>query len=306
VRVKEGDIVKAGQVIATLDDADQKSQVAAAGARVAAARVRAEASRASIDEVKGQLEREKTLVDKGVSGRANLEDLTSRVMAREVAARASDAEVRAVQAEVDNLRVLLVDRTIVAPIDGTVISRPPEVGEVFDAQALIVEIVDFRSLVVETDVPEARLHLIHPGDPCEIVLDAYPDKRYRGKALSIGKRVNRAKATVPVKVEFTDAKENVLPEMAARVSFLAKEISAEAMKELPKHVVPASAVVERAGGKVIFVVDQDKVRMVPITIGVAFGTGFELTNGPAPGTKIVDSPTSELADGKTIKEKGKE
>lgn len=306
VRVKEGDIVQAGQVIATLDDADQKSQVAAAGARVAAARARAEASRASIGELKGQLERERTLVDKGVSGRALFEDLTSRVMAREVAARASDAEVRAVQAEVDNLRVVLVDRIIVAPIDGTVLNKPPEVGEVIGPQALIVEIVDFRSLVVETDVPEARLHLIHPGDPCEIVLDAYPNKRYRGKALSIGKRVNRAKATVPVKVQLTDAAENVLPEMAARVSFLAKEISAEAMKEPPKHIVPASAVVDRAGGKVIFVVDQDKVRMVPITLGPAFGSGFELTNGPAPGTKIVDSPTSELADGKTIKEKGKE
>lgn len=306
VLVKEGDVVKSGQVLAELEDADQKSAIASAEARVASARARAEASRATIPEVKQQLDREKALVEQGVNGRALLEDLTLRTRALEVTARASDADVHAAETEVSALRVLLRDRTIPAPIDGTVLTKPPEIGELVGPQAPLVEIADFRSLVVETDVPEGRLHLVKIGAPCEIILDAYPDRRYRGAALEIGKRINRAKATIAVKVKFTDAMDNVLPEMAARVSFLGQEISAESMKEPPKQVVPASAVTERSGAKVVFVIDQGKVRMTPVTLGAAFGGGFELSAGPTPGTKIVDQPAATLQDGQKIKEKEKD
>ena len=53
------------------------------------------------------------------------------------------------------------------------------------------------SLLVETDVPEGRLHLVKKGGPCEIVLDAYPDKRFRGEVVEVSPRLNRAKATAP-------------------------------------------------------------------------------------------------------------
>ena len=68
-----------------------------------------------------------------------------------------------------------------SPIDGTVITKPVEVGELVGPQNNIAEIADFQSMFVETDVPEARLYLIKPGSPCEIALDAYPGKRYRGR-----------------------------------------------------------------------------------------------------------------------------
>lgn len=303
ITVKEGSIVKSGDLLAELEDADQKSQIAWADARAAAARARAEASRANIAELTQQIAREGSLVEKGVTGRASLDDMTLRRKALEQAARAGDAEVRAAASEVTSLRVLLKDRVIVAPIDGTVLTKPPEVGEIVGPQAPLVEIADFRSLLVETDVPEARLHLVKPGAPCEIVLDAYPSKRYRGAAVEVGKRVNRAKATIVIKVKFIDPLEDVLPEMAARVSFLAQELTAEAMKEPPKQVVPASAIVERAGAKVVFVVDREKVRMVPITVGGALGSGFELKSGPPPGTKIVNQPPTQLSDGQKVKEK---
>ena len=88
-----------------------------------------------------------------------------------------------------------------------------------------VEIADFTTLMVETDVPEQRLHQVKMGGPAEIVLDAFPNRRYRGKAVEVTPKVNRAKATVTVKVAFVDENEGVLPDMAARVSFLSGELS---------------------------------------------------------------------------------
>ena len=95
--------------------------------------------------------------------------------------------------------------------------------------------------------------------------------------------------------------EGVLPEMAARVSFLAKEVSAEAVKEPPKLVVPSAAVTERSGAKVVFVVEGDKVRMVPLVLGEPVGPGFEVKQGPKVGTRVVKDPPADLTDGKKIK-----
>ncbi|MBK8254684.1 MAG: efflux RND transporter periplasmic adaptor subunit [Polyangiaceae bacterium] len=303
VLVKEGDAVKACDVLIELEDADQRAAIAAAQARVSAAAARASASRANIAEIKIQADRQKALVESGAAGKATLDDLVARVTSLEKLAVAADAEIRAAQAEVESLRVLLQDRIIKAPISGTILTKPPEVGEMTATLPFLIELADFNSLVVETDVAESRLQNVTLGAPCEIVLDAYPARRLPGKALEIGKRVNRAKATVPVKVAITGDRTGVLPDMAARVSFLTKEISAEAMKEPPKRIVPATAVVERAGGKVVFIVDQGRVKIAGVRVGTDVAGGFELLDGPPPGTKLVANPPADLQDGQKIKEK---
>ena len=205
-------------------------------------------------------------------------------------------------------QVHLGDVTIRAPITGTVINKPPQLGEYVGPQPPGVtvdmggiRVADFSTLLVETDIPEGRLNLIKPNGPAEIVLDAYPAKRFRGHVKEITPQVDRAKATVIVKVAFDDDTEGVLPDMSARVSFLAKALDEEAVKIPPKTVVPGVAVVERGGAKVVFVLDEGKARMVPVQLGEAFGSGFELLSGPMPGTRVVKDPPKTLADGQSVK-----
>jgi RND family efflux transporter MFP subunit len=307
VNVKEGDVVKAGDVIAVLDDADQRSQVAAASARVLVARARGETARANLAEVKVQVERTRTLVQSGALGRAQLEDLEAREKALAEGVKAADAEARAAQAEVETLQVTLKDRTITSPIDGTVLTKPASAGEPVGPQVVgyIAEIADFKSIVVETDVPEGRLDLVKAGGPAEIVLDAYPTRRYRGVVSDLGKRINRSKATAVVKVKFRDAMDGVLPDMSARVSFLRDEIKEENLKEKPKKVVSADAVTDRGGQKVVFVVDAGRLKLVNVAVGPAIGSSVELLEGPAPGAKVVRNPARELYDGQHIKESEK-
>lgn len=308
--VKEGQRVEAGQVLIELERADQQAAIQSARMRAAAARARVSTARAGLHEVRQQAEREQALVAHGASAQAKLDDLQLRAASLSEQVKASEAEVGAADTEIDALKVNLGHMTISAPISGTILNKPPELGEVLGNDFGIgttttgnIELADFSTLMVETDVPEGRLHLVRIGSPCEIVLDAYPTRRYRGEAVEIMPKVNRAKATVGVKVKFMDAADNVLPDMAARVSFLAKALGPEELKEKPKTVVPASAVTERDGNKVVFVVDNERVSMRPVTLGAPFADGFELTQGPEPGTKVVKSPPRMLADGQKIKER---
>jgi RND family efflux transporter MFP subunit len=308
VFVKEGDDVKEGQIIAQLEDSDAKSAVVVAGSRVGVAQARVATARANLTEISQQVEREKGLVASGAVGRANLDDLVARQKAQEEQIRAAETEVHSAQADVGSTGVGLKDRVVIAPISGRIVSKPAAVGEFvggFGTVGQVAEIVDFSSLMVETDVPESRLHLVKLGGPAEIVLDAYPNKRYRGIAQELGQRVNRSKATVIVKVKFADDITGVLPEMSARVSFLAKAITDEALKEAPKRVVLAESIVEREGKKVVFVVDSGKLHAVQVKAGGPVGSSVELIDGPPPGTKVVASPTVDTQDGQSIKETDK-
>lgn len=304
VNFKEGDLVKKGDVVALLDDTDKKSLVVAGRSRVSTAAARAQAARASLAEVELQLKREKALVEKGVSPPATAEDLAARAVVLQRTAGAADAEVRAAQADLDAASVGLENMTITSPIDGLVIARPLDVGDVVNPMVgrPIMDLVDMNSLTVECDVPESRLSLVKSGAPTEILLDAYPTKIYRGAVKEISPKINRAKATVLVRVSFVDPTEGVLPEMSARVSFLsAKAGPQNGPKEPARLVVPTAAVADRAGAKVVFVIDDDKVRMVPIKVGPAFGGGLEVIEGPPAGTRVVKEPAATLQDGTAIK-----
>jgi hypothetical protein len=163
--------------------------------------------------------------------------------------------------------------TIPAPINGTAVTKPAAVGDVVSINAELVQLADFASILVEVDVPEGRLGAVKPKGPCEIVLDAFPDKRRRGEVVEVSPRLNRAKASGTVKVKFVDPASGALPEMAARVSFLAKPLDAAELSEPPKKIIPAAAVVDRSGAKIAFVLDNGKARMISVTLGPAFAGG---------------------------------
>jgi HlyD family secretion protein len=322
VKVRQGEKVTAGQVLLELDPSDEKANVATAQSQVSAAlaqsqsaKARGEVAEAQLQEVLLQATRERKLADQRVVGFAAAEDLEARVAslrqsvdAAKAEAKAAGAQAAALQSQVNALKTQMGNLTLVAPISGTIVNRPPQMGEYIGPQPPGVtmdmggiRIADFDTLLVETDIPEGRLGQVKVGGPCEIILDAYPDRRYRGKVREITPQVDRAKATVIVKVAFAEGADGVLPDMSARVSFLGKELDAAAMNTPPKNIVPGSAVVERGGSKVVFVIEDGKARMKPVTLGPAFGTGFEVVTGPAPGTQLVNNPPPTMADGQGLK-----
>jgi HlyD family secretion protein len=305
VSIHEGSVVKAGDILFELDPSDQKSAVAASAARVQAARTkaavahsRAEVARANVTETRIQLDRNKKLAERGAANTATVDDLAahlasleSQVRAAEGDAVAAEADARVSEAEMSTQSTNLTNMTIPAPMNGTAATKPAEVGDVVTPSGTLVEL-------------ESKLGMIKVGSPCEIVLDAYPDKRQRGEVTELSPRLDRAKATGVVKVKFVDGLGGVLPEMAARVSFLARALDPSEMKAPPKKIIPKSAVTDRAGGKVAFVLDGDHVRMVTLSLGPEFAGGFELQGGPAAGTHVVKDPPATLADGQSIKEGG--
>ena len=308
VHVREGDMVEQGALLIELERADRKAAIEAARMRAVAAEARVATAEANLAEARQQATRERALAERGVAPAARADDLEARVTSLQQAVKASRAEVRASEAEVKALKVDMNYTEVRAPIAGTVINKPPEVGELVGADlgstsvSKVIELADFSTIRVETDIPEGRLHMVKVGSPCEIALDAFPKRRYRGEATEISPRVDRAKAPVGVKVKFVDAAQGVLPDMSARVNFLTEAREDEAMKAEPKTIVPGTALGERGGAKVVFAIDDGALRMHTVRVGAAASGGFELLEGPPAGTRVVSEPAPELRDGQQVQE----
>jgi HlyD family secretion protein len=305
IDIKEGDQVEQGDVIAVLENSDRKAAITSARSQVKAAEARAQVARADLAAAQLKAKRERALAKEGVSAAGTAEDLEAQAQALEKSVDAADAQVKASRADVTNLQVNLDYMNVTTPISGTIVGKPVGVGAMVGPfVGAIAKVVDLDSVLVETDVPENRLSLVEKGGPAEIILDALPSTRLRGEVTQIGPRVDRAKATVTVKVKFVDHSERVLPDMAARVNFLSEKLDEKSLKEPPKVVVPGSAVAERGGAKVVFVLESGKVRMRAVTLGKPLANGFELVDGPPAGTRVVRDPPPELGDGREVKEKG--
>lgn len=316
ISVKEGDVIERGAKVARLEDVDFKSALASARARGASARAKIQIARANQKELQVQIDRERPLAEKGVTARATLDDLQARAASLAAAVQVAQAEAAASDAETKSLEVQLGSYEIVTPIAGTVVKKLVEVGEGVSpgfGTPGVIEVVDMASLVVEVDVPETKLSQVKLGAPCEIVLDAYPAKRFAAEVLEIGGRVNRAKASVPVKVRFLelpqpkagsgDSAVTVLPDMAARVSFLAEKLDPKLLAQAPKLVVPSAAVVKRDGVDVVFIVEDGELRMTSVKVGEPVADGRELLTPIPTGTKVVLAPPPSTTDGQKIKEK---
>lgn len=290
--VVEGDRVRAGQVIARIEDADVRAQLAQAQANL-------DLSRAELRDAERSLARERMLLDSNFTSQATYDAAESRL-------DRVKAGIAVAQAVLQSAQVALENTVIRAPFDGTVLTKNADVGEVVAplaggafSKSAVVTIADLRSLQVEADVAESNLEAISPGQPVEIVVDAYPDVRYPGYVARIVPTADRAKATVQVKVAFRSYDARVLPEMSAKVHFLPRP-SRVAVDTQPVLVVPRTAVVERNGRSVVFVVERGRAVEVPVIVGRQVGSSMAIREGLRPGVEVVDSVGASLRGGAKV------
>src|SRR5690242_506419 len=300
--VAEGSRVKAGDLIARIDNRDviAQSQSADAAAHAAEALVR----QAEVERQNAQVEyrRSDELVGKGFISRSALDTAKARLDRAQAAVASAQANVNAARANARNAQVAVDYTEIRAPFDGVILSKSANVGDLVtpfsnatDSKGAVVSMADMSTLEVEADVSESSLGKISVGQPAEMVLDALPDMRFRGRISRIVPTVDRAKATVMTKVKFDAIDPRVLPEMSAKVSFLSQEVTAEQQK--PLVAVNPDAIVQRDGRTVVFVVRDGHAVAVPVTPGAKLGDATAVTGDVKAGEKAVAKPAPSLASG---------
>jgi RND family efflux transporter MFP subunit len=305
LRVKEGDKVKKGQIIARLENADMTAVLVQAKANLNVAQSTYDQAKAELNEARLSYERKKRLLESQLISQAEFDAVEARYYSTQAAFASAEANIKAAEARVRSAEVDVENTYIRAPFDGTVLTKNAEVGEVVApfgsstlAKAAVVTIADMSSLQVEADVSESNIEKIHGGQRCEIVLDAYPHIKYEGVVETIVPTADRAKATILTKIKFLNRDDRVLPEMSARVAFLS-EPTDKGSKE-PILAVHPNAIVSRGEQKTVFLILGNRVREVPVEVGDPVGKLVMIKSGLKAGDRVVLSPPKDLNSGDKI------
>lgn len=304
--VREGSAVKANEVVAKLEDKDVTAQMEQAAANVKLVQANVEQAHAEYREAERAFERSRELLAKNFVSQSAHDTAVGRHERARAALAAQKAAVAVAQASLRSAQVAVEQTLIRAPFDGVVLTKNANVGDVITpfssalgSQAAVVTMADMTTLEVEADVAESAVGNVRLDQPCEIQLDALPNQRFRGTVSRMVPTVDRAKATVTVKIRFIDKDERVLPEMSAKVSFLTQEVPPDQRER--RTVVTPGALVQRDGRTFVYRIDADRAVETPVETGSKLGDAIEIAKGLAPGDKVIVRPPEKLRDGMTVK-----
>jgi RND family efflux transporter MFP subunit len=263
-------------------------------------------SKAFYEQAKSELElatlsyeRFKALLAKGSVSQSEYDNAESKFKRAQYALSAAAASIKAAEAACASARVAHENSFIKVPFDAVVLTKNADIGDIItplgaaaNSKAAVITIADMNSLEVETDVSEANLSIVKVNQPCEIQIDAIPNKRFHGVVQTIVPTAERSKAAVMVKIRFLDKDPRILPEMSAKVAFLSRQVQPEDQK--PLVAVNKEAVINREKQKYAFLVNGQYVVETPINTGSESGGMVEILKGLKPGDKVAVKPLDKL------------
>jgi HlyD family secretion protein len=332
LRVEEGSVVRAGELLARLESTDlvasverARAQMQQSDAQIGSAQAQVRRAEADVAEARRQLGVAERLSTERLLAVDSLDAARSRVALAEAALGQATADAQRATAarsqagaELNVAQAQLQNTVISAPFAGTVVRKMAEVGEsvapippgvnISTASGAIVALADLATLEMEADVSESNVARLQEGQPAEITVEAFPDKRYKAVLRQVIPTADRTKATVLTKVTLLEKDKDLKPEMSAKVTFLEAgtpgEPAADAPPAKPVILVPPAAVVTRDGGQRVFEVVAGTARVRPVTTS---GTRRELlvvTDGLAGSETLVVRPPESLVDGTAVNVKG--
>ena len=303
--VEEGSQVQKGQILARMENADVTAVKGQGTANLANARSMLKQTAVERDNLAQEHDRYKRLIAGGNVSQSEYDLINTRYLRSQEAVKGAQAAVESASAALSGAEANLDYTLIRAPFDGVVLTKNADVGDIVTplgasstSKAAVVTLADMGSLHVEVDVSETSITLIKVGQPCNIQLDALSDKRFRGVVHTVVPTVDRAKATVLVKVRFIDKDKRMLPDMSAKVSFLSRELTGEELK--PRLAVSQSALLRVKEKNIVYLISDNKVRETTISIGGKLGDMQEVTAGLKAGDRVALKPKG-LKDGAKIK-----
>ena len=333
VSATEGQAVRRGQVILTLDANDTRAQLAKAREQLLAAQEDLRAARAGgpPDEV-AQLEADlrKAQVDvntltatqealkklaakqaatqdeldqnwaKLARAQAQLQALEQKkgALAQRAQLEVERAGLRAQQAadQVRSLEEKLRTAVVTAPADATLYSLPVRAGDYAKVGDVLAEMADLHQVRVRAFVDEPDLGWLAPDQLVEITWDAMPDHVWTGRTEQVPKQVvaRGTRSVGEVLCSVDNQKLELLPNVNVNVRIRVRQ-KASAL------VVPRAAVRSDGTHRYVFLVQSDRLRRREVTVGISSATMYEILSGVAEGDRVALPGELELKDGMEVR-----
>jgi membrane fusion protein (multidrug efflux system) len=283
VLVREGEAVKAGQVLVRMDNADYRArQAQAEGALVAA--------RGQLDIAAKARENNRVLLERGFISKNAFDTTASQFdIAR--------ANVDSAQGGLDLSRKALGDTVIRAPIAGLVASRSVQPGEKVSADNRLLDVVDLSRMEMEVAVPTSDIIAIAPGQEVTVRFDGLP-QALPAKVVRINPATQAGSRSILVYLQLDN------PQNRLRAGMFG-EARLTLSRKAAVLAAPQSALQGNGESAYVYAIEAGKLVRKPVQVGITGSDGeatlVEIASGLAPGARIVRSNLGNLPTGATVK-----
>src|SRR5437870_7496739 len=291
--IEEGQHIKAGDVLARIDDRDYQAQLRQSIA------IR-DVAKANLHLLQDKADRARYLIK---TGAISTDDFETAITAAEVA----QAELGRDEAAIDYAKFNVNQCVITSPINGIILKKYRELGDTinFGGQIQagggatdIAQLADTDDMRAEVDINEADIAKVGIGSPVVVALDSYPDKKFDAALVKVYPAADRQKGTVKIEVQIARPDLQFMkPEVSVKVSFLESQPAAT---QQPRITVPKGAVRIEEGKTYVWTVRKDIVQRVGIIRGKATACRTEIKQGLNDGDVVVVSPQANLANGRKV------
>ena len=306
--IEEGDHVKAGQIIAKLDDTNIRAALEQSRAQLAFAKAGLAETQVNLANARRDYDRQESLIAGHFVSQAAVDNsrTTMDALVAQLSTQRSNIEVaeRGMNVAERNL-----DDTIIrAPFTGVVTVKAAQPGEMVSpisagggfTRTGIGTIVDMESLEIQVDVNENFINRVRPAQQATAKLNAYPDWQIPGHVIAVIPTADRSKGTVTVRIALDQKDARILPEMGVRVSFLADSPQEPGSKPAAGVNLPSNALQVSGDTGTVFVVHGDTVERRAVRLGAASGDNVTVLSGLAAGESLAVGDFARLKDGVKI------
>jgi membrane fusion protein (multidrug efflux system) len=279
VLVREGESVRAGQVVVMTDGTEYE-------ARVAQARGNLDAARAQLEIATKTRDNNRVLVEKGFISRNAFDNAASQYAAAE-------ANVAAARGAMNIVQKSLNDTTIRTPISGLVATRYVQPGEKVSPDNKLLDIVNLQKMELEAAVPTSDIAQIVVGQPVSLHIEGLPET-FEGKVVRINPATQAGSRSVLVYVQVANPK-NVL-----RVGMFAE---AQLVLRAKQGVLalPQSAVRKDSQGAYVYTIANGQLNKIAVTVGIDGRSGqdylTEIVSGLDFGAQVIRTDMGSLQTG---------
>ncbi len=263
--VKEGSQVRAGQVIARVDNEVLNAEL--------------QSSKSSLEQARTDRDRyQKALATGGVTQK-QVDDMKLQYATAEARYTAARRKVE--------------DTYIKSPINGTINAKFVEVGTYLSAGNKMFEIVDISHLKLVANVPEMQVVQLHNGQEVNVTTNVFPEVTYKGKITFIAAKGD-ASLNYPVEIEVSNINGKELKAgMYGTATF-------ELPKQAPMMLIPRSAFYGGVNSNTIFVLNNGKAQLKKLVAGRVLGDKVEIRSGLNEGETVITSGQVNLAEGTPV------
>src|SRR3990172_3096464 len=247
LRVDLGDSVKAGQLIARIEDGELRQQVRRAEAALQVSKASVAQRQAEMQSMKLEAERYQSLQSDGIVSSQQTEQAQTQVQVAEAQVELARAQTEEAEAALEELRIRMSQTEIFSPIAGVVARRYVDAGALLSANDPIVMVINLTRMVTVVNIPERQLVKIQVGDEATVAVDALGGEETTGRVVRISPLLDPQTRTAEVEIEIPNPTGRLKGEMFARVDL-------NLTQQREAILVPREALVYRNAEPGVFVV----------------------------------------------------